>query len=121
MGWFGRLFEQYKFARRASLIWSWVLITYTIFHFFGDLASIEEHHVKFLLAILGLLSTVVFFYHESRRRDDRKEAGLDPSDQPFQEPALPEEDDDHHRGGFGRSRRRGSYMGSIGDIGDGDI
>lgn len=63
------LFEEYKFARRALLVWAMGLITYCVVKVFENLALINKDVSLFLVAVVGLLTIVLTFYQRSRERD----------------------------------------------------
>ena len=64
----GRLFEEYKLARRALLIWALVMITISINRFWAQIASFPDPG-KVVIVIIGLLSIVIGFYQWSRGND----------------------------------------------------
>lgn len=73
MKWFGAFFEKYKGARRLSLLWAIVLITFVINRITQPeiLKSLTAQHVALATLIVGILATVVGFYHKSRAEQDK--------------------------------------------------
>lgn len=65
----GKLFEEYKAARRLLLIWAVVMITYTINLFWANISKFPQPSTV-VVAILGLLTVVLGFYQWSRGRDE---------------------------------------------------
>ena len=69
MNWIGTLFDKYKFARRAALIWACWLITVTVFKFF-EMERVDSTHATVIVSIIGILATVIGFYQWQRKQDD---------------------------------------------------
>ena len=58
--------------RRASLIWSWGLITWVVYVVFSDVSLITTAVVSALGIVVGILATSIGFYQWQRSRDDRQ-------------------------------------------------
>ena len=67
--WIRVLFEDYKFARRFALFWAIGVITYAVLKFFG-MGAVSEHQATVIVAIIGILATVVAFYQWHRSNDE---------------------------------------------------
>lgn len=63
------LFEDYKFARRFALFWAIWLITYSVLRFFERTQVIDTPHATVIVAIIGILATVIGFYQWHRQGD----------------------------------------------------
>ncbi len=61
-GWVDRLFNQYKFVRRGSLIAGWYLVFYAVYH--ADKLSDNE-----FVAIVGLIGTCNLLYQWDKNHD----------------------------------------------------
>lgn len=62
------LFEDYKFSRRFALFWAMGLITYSVLRFFELIDKIDTPGLV-LVAIIGVLATVIGFYQWHRAGD----------------------------------------------------
>ena len=67
--WIRVLFEDYKFARRFALFWAMALITCTVVEFF-QMDEVGAPHATVIVAIIGILATVIAFYQWHRSKDD---------------------------------------------------
>lgn len=80
VGWWGfwetltRLFEDHKLARRGMLVWVLWVMTGVIYRGTQPevLASMTQPASVFLVAVVGILTTVVGFYVKGREREDRR-------------------------------------------------
>lgn len=66
--WVRVLFEEYKFSRRFALFWAMGLITYSVLRFFELIDKIDTPGLV-LVAIIGVLATVIGFYQWHRAGD----------------------------------------------------
>lgn len=66
----GVLFERYKFARRALLVWACWLVTVVVFKTFENFALIDAPKVTAIATMIAVLTTVIGFYQWDRSKDD---------------------------------------------------
>lgn len=69
MGFFDRLFNQYKFVRRLLMLWAVALITYVVVRVFDDIILISAATASALGIVVGLLASVISFYMWSRNEE----------------------------------------------------
>ena len=67
--WVRVLFEEYKFSRRFALFWAMGLITYSVLRFFELTDKVDTPHATVIVAIIGVLATVIAFYQWHRQGD----------------------------------------------------
>ena len=61
------LFDKYKAASRGSLVWCMLLLTFTVAMFWMNFRDIGEWPAKVIIAIIGMLSTVLVFYEKRNK------------------------------------------------------
>lgn len=66
-----QLFVKYKAASRGSLVWCIVLITWTVMMFWWNLEKIGEWQAKVIIAIIGILATVLAFYQHQHSKANK--------------------------------------------------
>lgn len=68
-----RFFEEYKGARRLSLVWSMCLITFVVVRVTEPsvLLSLTASGATVVTAVIGILATVVAFYQVHRANDPK--------------------------------------------------
>lgn len=74
---FVALFEEYKFARRASLAWACWLITVVVLRVTEApiITEMSTSGATIVTAVIGILATVIGFYQWSRKKDDEENDG----------------------------------------------
>ena len=63
------LFEDHKLVRRLTVLWALVLITLVTLKFVSLMTAIDTATVSGVVAIIGILATVLNFYIRSRELD----------------------------------------------------
>lgn len=61
--------DKYKIVRRVALIWAMVIITLTILEVYKHLEKLTTADATVLVAIIGILATVIGFYQHSRFKE----------------------------------------------------
>ncbi len=71
MAWFSRLFEEHKFARRATLLWACWLITVVVLRVTERevIMGISTAGSVVVTGVIGILATVIGFYQWHRSKD----------------------------------------------------
>ena len=62
--------EKHKLVRRLTLLWATSLITYVVYNVVDDLSTMTSAGASVVVAIIGILTTVIGFYQYSRGKDD---------------------------------------------------
>ena len=68
-GWIECWFEEHKLVRRLLVIWSIYLITLLVLKFIDIMTVIDTATVSGIVAVIGILSSVLAFYVRSRELD----------------------------------------------------
>lgn len=70
--WFNRLFNQHKLVRRLTLVWACWLITEVVLRVTAPevIPKVTGSITSIVIAVIGLLATVIAFYQWSRNKDD---------------------------------------------------
>ncbi|HRQ57643.1 MAG TPA: hypothetical protein PLN31_09500 [Azoarcus taiwanensis] len=77
--WLDALFERHKFVRRAALIWACALITVVLLRVTTPeaLPLVSPPVATIVVAVIGILSTVIGLYQWLRHRDDAEQRELE--------------------------------------------
>lgn len=72
--WIERLIEQHKLVRRLTLAWACVLITLVVLRVTTPeaLPHVTAAVASVVVAVIGILTTVIGLYQWHRHRDDNK-------------------------------------------------
>lgn len=72
--WLERLFERHKLVRRITLLWACVLITLVVLRVtaIDALPLVSAPVATIVVAVIGILTTVVGLYQWHRHRDDSR-------------------------------------------------
>lgn len=71
MSWLERLFNKHKLVRRLLLAWAVWLITTVVLAFIDHMGSIQTADATVIVAVIGILTTVLALYQHTRAKDDR--------------------------------------------------
>lgn len=76
-----KLINEQKFFRRFVLIWAIIIVTYTTWFVLDKpfLIAVGNAGVTIILAIIGILATVIGFYQWHRSSDDKLKGSQDVS------------------------------------------
>lgn len=62
-------FNKHKGARRLLLLWAMCLISWVVVHVVSKVTEINGHVAAIVIAVIGILATVIGFYQWSRSND----------------------------------------------------
>ena len=65
------LFNRHKLVRRLLLVWAVWLITTVVLAFIEKMGSIQTADATVIVAVIGILTTVLALYQATRHREDR--------------------------------------------------
>lgn len=71
MGPIETLFNRHKLVRRLLLLWAVCLISFVVVAFVAKMGSIQTADATVIVAVIGILATVLGLYQWSREREDR--------------------------------------------------